>query len=448
MLNQAFTAATFRALFDYENRKGVYLEAKFFTEIEKLTQAIKVCMADIRGLKKKKRTLVPAYYKLKKDMLNEEKLTLKAKKEALLTDELEKIASDIANGNLKVGLRRVTLPKGKIAFATDPSARSFFIIKQLQYNMRRLYKVKQANRYEIVCQLKRLFDDSFPKYVIRTDIKDFYESVSNERLLKKLNGDALLTLPCRAVIRQILADYRTIAKTPTGLPRGVGISAYLAELYIRQFDEAIKAHPGITFYARYVDDIVVVFSPRPNSPVTELLPFIKKEALALGLKLNSSKTFTFDLRTPRKCILEYLGYRIEFGDGAVRVGLSKKTIAKYRVRVKRSFNVYFRNAKLNEKKARRLLVKRINFLTGNTHLLNNKGNILIGAFHSNSVLSNADDLARLDTTLKMEARKIAATSLRKVLKGFSFQEGFLQRRYRAFSARDLSQIVEIWKYEA
>jgi len=154
-----------------------------------------------------------------------------------------------------------------------------------------LYKVKQSSRYDVLCQLKSILQSSFPKYVIRTDIRDFYESISNEKLLNKIDRDALLTLPSRNVTRQILRDYRDLSHSSAGVPRGIGISAYLSELYIRQFDDAVKAHDDLTFFARYVDDIVLVFvagilvgtgiqtavaqSPRPNLRLNHVAVSVK-----------------------------------------------------------------------------------------------------------------------------------------------------------------------------
>src|SRR6266851_9629380 len=173
MFNQSFTIENFRRIFDYENRRGVYLEGRFFPEIETVTQAIKDCMTDIRGLKKKKRTLLPQYYQLQKSILNDEKLKLKSKKEDLLSKELDAICSEIRTGKLRINLKPVTIPSGKTAYTVEGTAKAYFIIKQVQHNVRKLYKVKQRSRYDIICQLRSILEDPFPKYVIRTDIEDF-----------------------------------------------------------------------------------------------------------------------------------------------------------------------------------------------------------------------------------------------------------------------------------
>jgi hypothetical protein len=62
-------------------------------------------------------------------------------------------------------------------------------MKQLQYNVFRTFKVKQANRYQIVKQVKVLLQDKFPKFIIRTDIRSFYENVPQYELLKLIENN-------------------------------------------------------------------------------------------------------------------------------------------------------------------------------------------------------------------------------------------------------------------
>ncbi len=386
-INQSFSPENFRAIFDYENRRGVYLEGRFFPQIAKLTDRIKAGVADIRGLRKRRGTLSPDTFKEQHSQLNEGLHELQDKKEKMLADELERMSREIAAPGFRVILSEVRLPSGRRAYKINKASAAYFAVKQLQYNVRGLYAVKQNSRYKIVRQLASILGDSFPKYVVRTDIESFYESIVTERLLKKIDSEALLALPSRRMIRQILTEYRTLPGSPTGIPRGVGISAYLSELYMREFDEHIRAHPEIVFYARYVDDMIMVFAPEPNSSVSTLLPFIRAEAAALGLALNTTKTREYDASAAGTFRFEYLGYKITFGLGSIRIGLGTKRKLKYRRRIIRSFEEYKKRVHLDERQAQRLLLRRIRFLTGNTRLQNNKANILVGSFFSNSLIS-------------------------------------------------------------
>jgi hypothetical protein len=450
MVNQSFTTDNFRKIIDFENRRGVYLENKFFPEIANVTKEIKECMAGFRELKRAKPTLSQEEYRERQSQLNQRKIELTQKKADLVTEELEQVRSKIAAGSFQIALRKVALHDSKDAYAADNTPAAYFAIKQVQFNIRELYKVKQSSRYEIICQLKGVLEDGFPKYVIRTDIKDFYESIPHDKLLKKLDEEALLTLPSRRIIGQILRDFRNLAGTTKGIPRGIGISAYLSELYMREFDSAIRAIEDVIFYARYVDDVIVIFAPGPNSSVDRFMPLAMQHAANLGLTLNldPDKTSEHDLRKPQKCVLNYLGYKITFGVGSVRIALSDNRKRKYKERLKRSFDSYKHRAQFDEKRARRLLVKRIQFLTGNTRLHNSKNNVMVGVFYSNSHLSGAGELDTLDQSLNAQVNSLPNEALKTRLKKYSFQEGFSQRRFQAFNAWELSQIVGIWKHEA
>jgi hypothetical protein len=400
MLDQCFTAENFRTIFDLLNRRGVYLEARFFPQVDALTRRIKACMGSIRDLKRKRSSLPPEDYSAQLKALNDEMGDLRERKEKLLTAELEGIANQISRGNLQISLTQASGPGKKMNYVVDETPATFFALKQLQRNVQTIYGVKQSNRSEIVSQLSGILADKFPKYVIRTDIKDFYESIPQEALLKTIDADALLALPSRSLLRQILNRYRDLSRSKVGIPRGIGISAYLAELHMRAFDAAISAHPELLYYARYVDDMVIMFAPRPNLSVRRLEPFVRKQAAEQALPLNRTKTIRYDLSTPRLCQLEYLGYKLTFGEGSVGITLSDKRIAGYKNRIKRSFDAYLRRQRFDEKRARRLLVRRIQFLTGNTRLSNNKKHVMTGIYYSNSLLSGLQDLEVLDQSLK------------------------------------------------
>lgn len=448
MLDQSFTSENFRKIFDYENRRGVYLEGRFFPEIEKITQEIKKCTTNARNLKRKRATLAADEYQEQISELYDKKDELKEKKEKLLKKELEQISTNITSGNFEINLEEVSTPSGKAAYKTQDEACAYFAIKQIQYNIRKLYKVKQSNRHSIICQLKNILSDRYPKYLIRTDIKEFYESIPREPLLKKIDQDPLLTLSSKKIIRMILRKYEALSGNSKGVPRGIGISAYLAELYMRDFDRNIKAHDEVIFYARYVDDIVVVYAPKPNSQTKAYSTLIKCEARKIGLKINHKKTNKHDMTVTKENILNYLGYKITYGNGEFLIGFTDEKRERHKGRIRRSFEVYKKHANTNEKKARKMLVKRIQFLTSNTRLHNNKGNVLIGSYYSNSLINHLKDLEFLDNCLKSQIGTLASDSLKKRLEKYSFIEGFERKKFTPFKIRELTDIVKLWKYEA
>jgi hypothetical protein len=442
MLDQSFSADNFRRILDLASRKGIHVEDKLsMRTIRRFNERIKDCNAEIRLRRKAgDHDAVKTLYETKKE--------LREQKENALQSKLEQISQNIANKSFRIELKKVDIPGGKTLYTTPNTPEHFFVLKQIQRNIARLFGVKQANRYAIVEQAISLLGDQFPKFIIRTDIKEFYESIQHEPLLQRIHRDNLLTPFSRSILTGLLKSYKSKSGSDKGIPRGIGVSAYLAELYMRDIDTDIQDLPGVTYYARYVDDILIIFTPSPTERnrqyLHEIKELVEKRHKVL---LNSTKTVSIDLRThgiPHQ--FDYLGYRIQFGSGAVKTQLTTKKIDKYRNRMKVAFDHYVSLSIINEKAARRILVKRIRFLTGNTRLTNNKKNILVGIFYSNNHLTELFQLNALDGYLEGQIRrKISSSNLRTRLRKYSFRTGYEQKRFSAFTTGELSEIMEIWK---
>lgn len=444
MLDQSFSAENFRKILDYENRKGVYLEGEYFQDIKKITEEIKKCNTEVRD---KKNKISAEEFEIFRKETNEKKDKLKEKKEEQLSIELQKISDIVVNDKFRIKLTKDDEITDKPVYKIENKPEYFFALKQIQYNFRKLYKVKQANRFAIVSQLKGLLQDNFPKYVIRTDIQEFYESIHHDILLQKLNEENLLTFYSKKILFQILNEYKRLSGSNKGLPRGVGVSAYLAELYMRDIDNHIKSIPTVSYYARYVDDIIIIFTPLSTKDSRDYLVKIDEIIeTKYALTRNKSKTKSFDLvDNPIVSNLEYLGYQIQFGNGSIKLKLTENKLARYKQRIDLVIAAYLNYAKINEKKARKILVKRLKFLTGNTRLLNNKNNILVGVFYSNNLLTESSDFKGLDSYLTHKIQsQITLPHLQTRLAKYKFEDGFSSRRFSAFTTNELSDILEIW----
>ena len=422
------------------------MESEFFPDIETQSRLIQTSTNNLRQLRRAKENYLPEEYEEEKETLKKELDNLKKRKEEMLTCELEAASASVRAKDFSFGIEEVDVGTPIKAFVAERNAATFFALKQVQYNIRRLYKVKQANRHQIVCQLRELLGDSFPKYIIRTDISSFYESIPRRQLLRKLNNDPLLTLTSKRIIRRILFEYGKVTGNDTGLPRGIGISAYLAELYMRDVDNLLKNHLGVLYYARYVDDIFIIFSPPPNVGTSGLRRAVASTLQQYGLKRNRSKTAIITLDTSVSCSIEYLGYKFEMQSGAVSLNMTDRKIHRYKQRIDLSFDAYNKQSVKSERKARALLEKRIRFMTGNTRLVNNKKNIVSGIYFSNSLLSSHRDLSHLDRHLQRAVAGISSIRLRRRLSNYLFVYGFETKKYYQFSTRELSQIVEVWKH--
>lgn len=382
-LDQSFSAENFRTILDIENRKGVFLEGEFFPQAIRAIGLIKTCNIEIRLLIKAKAS--PSRVEILKERVKK----LKGIKERILMSSLEDVSTNVTKRSFKIQLRSVSIPSGNTIYLTDKNPENYFAMKQLQKNMYRLFQVKQSNRYSIISQLKALLKDKFPKSVVRTDIEKFYESIPHEKVYQLIHKNNLLSPLSKKFVRQILSEYQRITGSDTGIPRGIGISAYLAELYLREFDNQIKELPGVTYYARYVDDIVVIFTPQSNEPSRDYRGEVEEIIKSKYLIMNSSKTKVINLMASLASHhIEYLGYEITFGNGDISLSLTDKKVEKYKLRIDAAIDDYNNLSKVDEKRARSTLVKRIRFLTGNTRLKNNKKNILVGIYYSNSQLTD------------------------------------------------------------
>ncbi len=445
MLDQSFSTENFRRILDYENRKGIYLEGRFFANLISITEQIKRHNLEIRiG---KKMLSHEAFDDLRKK-LNVKINELKEVKEQQLQEELQTISKIVVNDKFRISLNRNDTLLDKPVYIIEDKPENFFSLKQIQYNFRKLYKVKQSSRFSIVSQVKGLLADNFPKYIIRTDIEEFYENIPHNNLLKKLNEENLLTFYSKRLISQILNTYKQLSGTDKGVPRGIGVSAYLAELYMRDIDNHIKSLPNVTYYARYVDDIIIIFTPDTITEDKKYLDQIKDVVTTKHfLPLNSHKTIEIDHTVSSSSVtIEYLGYKIEFGSNPIKLKLTTKKINRYKKRIDLTLSSYLTHAIIDEKNARKILIKRLKFLTGNTRLLNNKRNILVGVFYSNSLLTDVSDLIGLDSYLAYKiSSKITKPQLITRLSRYKFKDGFSEKRFSPFTTNELSQIIEIWK---
>lgn len=447
MLDQMFTAENFRLIYDAENRKGVDLAARYFPVLEPHTSAIRDKVKNIRDLRKAEPSLKPKDFEAQMLALKDELAGLKEAKSTVIDELMDDISQRVPKPGFKIVLSQKNGPKGKPVFCIDAEPETFFVIKQLQRNIHSIYGVKQANRHQLVCQLRDMLGTKFPFELVRTDISSFYESVNRKHLVEKLDRDQLLSAASKKYIKQVLDSYGVISGTPNGVPRGVGVSAYLAELYLRPVDQAIRAMPGLVLYCRFVDDIVTVFA-RP--PAGDDLGSFKDRIIAIlgdsELTHNADKTSEFNLADTSLKKFEYLGYRFLLRSGQVDISPSAAKVAKYRARMNSAFADYWREKPVSPKKAFRTLVARLKFLTGNTRLSNSKSSAVTGIYFNNSIATDLSGFKLLDKRLKTRIKELKRTSLQKKLKKLKFTTGFEERRYHNFSTRELQVIVRAWKH--
>jgi hypothetical protein len=183
--------------------------------------------------------------------------------------------------------------------------------------------------------------------------KVFMES----KLKKKIKQDT------KAPIFKTLKGSFSINHSGKGIPQGSPISGLLANIYLVDFDLAMKASFKDIFYRRYSDDIVTVC---PLGEKNEVLSFIDKKIKEQKVEINPKKTFitylvkngdrleitsvTNGLNIPvgRKYV-DYLGF--EF-DGS-NVLLRKNTVQKLKYKQQKKVLKQLKNTISPKKKKKR-----------------------------------------------------------------------------------------------
>lgn len=119
MLDQSFSAENFRKIFDIENRKGIYLEGEFFSDIGDINKKIKDLNSGIKILRAK--GLSKEEYIEERDNIDELKDELKAKKEEKLIEKLSVVSSTVTADNFKLQIEvDSSTPKKPISLPSNP----------------------------------------------------------------------------------------------------------------------------------------------------------------------------------------------------------------------------------------------------------------------------------------------------------------------------------------
>lgn len=340
------------------------------------------------------------------------------------------------------------------------------VVRKLAKNILKAVKPRRSGRDRIVGNLIRILEEGVRYRVYRLDVKAFYESFSHVEVCSTVHGLREVSPKSKRQLGNLLSHYAALGGS--GVPRGMGISAVLSELMMQDFDAAISRHPKVFFYARYVDDILVV-----TNGLEDVSTFRSEiqSALPPGLSLNPKKSATIslgvsdpkDIWPPGSARFSYLGYSFEVrplqhpkkkGDFRdVQVEIAPEKVLKIKRRVLRSFLDFSRTGDAN------LLLDRVKFLTSNFHItdVDNGRKRLAGIYYGFPLLSGASgSLSELDATLRSAAFGHVRASaggpaslwpaLRRSVLGRSFVRGHAERTFIHFSPQKISTIQECWIY--
>lgn len=306
----------------------------------------------------------------------------------------------------------------------------------------------------------------------RLDVKSFYESFDQTYIFKKIDDVTGVDVRSKQLLKEFM--YEFYVNGGKGIPRGLSISSFLSDYLMHEFDELIRNLPHVFYYARYVDDIILITDGFEDD---KLLMDDLRQALPAGLEFNNKKYFVSDglakagkanSKKPKSKLMtfEYLGYSFSISDNVsecsirglvrdVEIDLSQAKINKLKSRIMHSIISYNKNKNFD------LLCERLKFLSTNFSVLDSERTLkrLSGIYYNYPMVDsmNSVGLAELDKFLKKAVLSSSGKVFYefhlnlnqiqkyKVLK-FSFVRGHSKCHFFHYSAKKMKRIQECWKY--
>ena len=480
MLDQNFSAKNFMNVYAQENRMGRIPVETMGEGFKAVMAMIKETNSDLQTLRSKKKAKKTDEVKKKINELKKTLKDLKEDKQKVLSEEMQDLSSKVNSHTFRFKLEKIWIGD-KIGFKIDSKDHAqLFAMKQLQINLQKTFKVKQANRHLIMTNIKLLLKTRRPFYIIRTDVSSFFESIPQEQLKHIIMDNTLLSYKSKVFVNAILKEYEAEKakladeeseglKEGCGVPRGIVISSLLSEIYMRDLDNSIKKRPEVIFYVRYVDDIFMVLADLPQGKDIEryygdLVEDFKKKGLLMKPTTDDKcSLFNCFEHKDDAFVVSYLGYKLTITTKVSKSVLKSADVTysmsdnkKKRItdRIDNAFKHFDATNKYDIHQARKDLVDSLKLITGNVRLHKSKSGIKTGLYYNSDLLDGTDDLETLNTYLYSkkvnlhknlfhteEARNAYFTSLYSRIKKFDFVTAWETKKMYDLKDRRMKEIM-------
>lgn len=403
------------------------------------------------GPKSLDRHVLKSDFKVNKN-LNLEDLQVR---EALVQEAVEFAKHGLTRFNLKSN----DLAGRRIYTLTDFPTQ--LVLRKATENLSRISRAKQSNRLEIIQRVALFCSEGVPFCVAKFDIKNFYQSIDHNKLKTTLHRRLVTAPSTRFVLDEFIDRCSTLGIE--GLPAGLSISAILAEMYMQDFDAAMKSGAETFFYARYVDDIIVI---RPSTEIQKTLTDSVLEKLPYGLNLNTTKTkfYKFSSERQKEPITDhkfsYLGFSFDVGKISkerppkriVLIDIAQEKVNKMKTRLVKSLLQFNKDNDFDD------LRDRLRLICGNYKFFDHKKSRtrFAGTSHTYSLiqlpslsLQELDDFKRkmlLTKTGKICGHLNFTNEQRKELLSLCFSKCYSNKTHFYFSPNRLKKLTECWKY--
>ena len=202
------------------------------------------------------------------------------------------------------------------------------------------------------------------RYVIEADIKDFFDNVSHNWLLKMLEvriKDPSFLLLIRRFLKAGYVEEGRLVKIEQGTPQGGNLSPMLANIFLHYvldlwFEKRIKPRMvGQVYLVRYADDFLIMSQKQSDACMIEQALRDRFEKFSLTLHPEKTRTISFSRKEPEKAkrqrrkpyTFEFLGFthywRCSLEGGWYM--LSRRTSSKRFHRACRAMNDWLRSVR-------------------------------------------------------------------------------------------------------
>ncbi len=384
--------------------------------------------------------------------------------EAFRTAVLDAAVQKAHSGFQQVDIATSQLRDSKVYRLSDLSEQ--LILRHINRTIRRLTRIKQSNRTSIVNSILRLSEEGLPFRIYKIDLASFYESIDPSSAIERIRKDGAYSSHFATLLRSFFLCLT--AANIAGLPRGLAISATLSEILMRDFDRETMLDARVHYYARFVDDIIIITSGKEHP--RDFLRAVQARLMP-GICFNTKKTRFYTLspfssahnaNPPVDASFDYLGYKISIfhtrrEDGRysrkVHIDLSTKKEKRIKSRLYLSFADYRENGDFNT------LLNRVRMLCNNFHFIDVDRSIKrkSGIFFNYPLIDQeaSEALPRLDRYLHHLILTHCAAApgpgflgraQREAIFRNSFVKGYRERRFFHFPPAQLAALTRCWRY--
>lgn len=358
-------------------------------------------------------------------------------------------------------LKKLQLPNDRNVFI--PTIRDRLVLDYLKDCLSYKYKIKYRDRNEIIKMIKYKLSIQNDYYIIRLDLKNFFNTIPHNKLLHKLKKGSLLSNSEYILVKNILK------KVNKGIPQGLPISNPLSEIFLEDFDlQMKKIDQKLNYYCRYVDDILLIFNGKLNiSEKNEIKQKVEALIKNYGLQNNNSKFRETPVKNNVSIQFQYLGYEFSLDKILLQTKISKNKIDRLKQKINSCFNNYVKDIKIKNKDSINLLIERLNFLTKNQFIIRKerkfdfnsnrihfKINFIYSGFQESYKYIDKENMLELcteiDTLIKKRIQNlkniITQNEAKRILYSISMKRNYLDNKIIAISKFNTSDYIKRIKF--